>query len=50
VQVAERHYVGRVRGIPADARTLEDAMQITKQLEKIITAIGERPAARRKAG
>lgn len=30
VAVAERHYVGLVRGIPADVRTLEDAMQIGK--------------------
>lgn len=35
VQVAERHYLGLVRGIPRDARTLEAAMQIDQVLSDI---------------
>jgi integrase len=36
VSVAEKHYSGLVRGIPVTARTLEAAMQIEKQLERVI--------------
>lgn len=46
VQVAEKHYLGLIRGLPRDARTLEDAMQITAELERVIASIGARPAAR----
>lgn len=35
VAVAEKHYVGVVRGIPRDARTLEAAMQIESALEAV---------------
>lgn len=44
VAIAEKHYVGRIRNILATARTLDDAMQIRSQLEKIIDAISDRPA------
>lgn len=39
VQIAERYYVNVVRGIPKGARTVEAAMQITKQLERVIEAV-----------
>ncbi|HVY26148.1 MAG TPA: hypothetical protein VHB79_06330 [Polyangiaceae bacterium] len=39
VQIAERYYVNVVRGIPRSARTVEAAMQITKQLERVIDAV-----------
>lgn len=39
VQIAERYYVNVVRGIPKSARTVEAAMQITKQLERVIEAV-----------
>ncbi len=45
VQVAERHYVGLVRGIPREARTLEAAMGIEQHVEAITAAIRARPAA-----
>lgn len=38
VQVAEKHYLGLVRGIPRDARTLEDAMQVEQQLRALLDA------------
>lgn len=38
VAVAERHYVGLVRGIPRDARTIEAAMQVEAQVKQIIAA------------
>jgi hypothetical protein len=38
VAVAERHYVGLVRGIPRDARTLEGAMQVEAQVKRAIAA------------
>lgn len=41
VQVAERHYLGLVRGIPPTARTLEAAMQIEEVLGKVLGAVGE---------
>ena len=44
VQVAEKHYVGVLRGIPREARDLETAMQITAQLEKVIDAVERRGA------
>ena len=48
VQVAERHYVDVMRGIPHDARTVEAAMQIENQLVRIIAAVGEQPTTARK--
>lgn len=41
VAVAERHYLGLVRGIPRDARTLEAAMQIESELERVIARVGK---------
>jgi hypothetical protein len=38
VTVAEKHYLGVVRGIPREARTLEAAMQI----EDLARQVGER--------
>ena len=46
VQVAERHYVGLVKGIPVEAHDLESAMQIGEQLNAIVERVGvpaERP-------
>ncbi len=40
VEIAERHYVGLVRGILRDARSLEAAMQIEEQIAKVIAAVG----------
>jgi integrase len=40
VAVAEKHYLGLVRGIPATARTLEAAMQVEKQLAQMICSPG----------
>jgi integrase len=45
VTVAEKHYLGLVRGIPLEARTLENAMQIETQLAAVVEAVGARPAA-----
>lgn len=39
VTVAERHYLGVVRGIPREARTLEQAMQIEKLANQIVANI-----------
>jgi integrase len=47
VQVAEAHYVGRVRGISADAKTLESAMGIEVQLTIIVDAIATRSVPER---
>lgn len=48
VQIAERYYVNVVRGIPKSARTVEAAMQITRQLERVIEAVtSEAPQERR---
>lgn len=40
VQVAERHYLGVLRGIPRDARNLETAMQVAAQVNAIAEASG----------
>jgi len=40
VAVAEKHYVGVVRGIQSTARDLETAMGITAELQQVIDAIG----------
>lgn len=39
VQVAEKHYVDVLRGIPREARDLETAMQIKAQMEQIIDTV-----------
>jgi integrase len=41
VQVAEKHYLGLVRGIPREARTLEAAMQIEQHMTALIGASSE---------
>jgi integrase len=46
VAIAEKHYVGLLRGIPREARTLEAAMQIEAQIECVIAAVGEPRKAR----
>jgi integrase len=38
IQVAERHYLGALRMIPATATTLEAAMEIEAELERVISA------------
>ena len=43
VAVAERHYLGVLRGIPRDARSLEAAMEIEPVLARVIASI--EPAA-----
>jgi integrase len=48
VAVAEKHYLGVVRGIPREARTLEQAMQIEDLAHKIVArASGERDESQR---
>jgi integrase len=39
VQVASRSYLGLVKGIPLEARTLEAAMQIEEQIERVVARI-----------
>jgi hypothetical protein len=47
LQVAEKHCLGLVRGIPRDARTLEAAMQIEDVMAKLIVgASGRRRVVR----
>ncbi len=41
VEVAERHYVGVVRGIQKDARALEAAMQIDDELARVTESVTE---------
>jgi hypothetical protein len=45
VQVAERHYLGLVRGITPESRTLEAAMQIEEEVDKLLSKarVGRRP-------
>jgi integrase len=50
VQIAERHYVGVIRGIPPTAKTLEAAMQIVEPMERVVASVGARPAAAKKMG
>ena len=40
VTIAEKHYLGLVRGIPTDARTLEAAMGIEEQAAEALRALG----------
>lgn len=42
VQVAEKHYVGLIRGIPRDARTLEGAMQLEDVMARVFTSASPR--------
>jgi hypothetical protein len=46
VQIAEKHYLGLVRGIPREARTLEAAMQVEDLVAKV-TARVTRPGSSR---
>lgn len=39
VTVAERHYVGVIRGIPREARTLEDAMGVSENIGSLINGL-----------
>ena len=48
VIVAERHYAGLIRGIPIDARSLEAAMQIEAEADRVIASIAS-PARRLRA-
>jgi integrase len=52
VAIAEKNYVGLLRGIPADARTLEEAMQVEAQVQQVIASAGmsRAPARTRKVG
>lgn len=50
VEVAEKHYVGVIRGIPPEARTLEAAMQIETQLAQVIASVGATRATVRETG
>lgn len=43
VAVAERHYVGLVRGIPREARTLEAAMQVDAQMKRGVASASAAP-------
>ena len=45
VVIAERHYSGLLRGIPADAKTLEAAMQIEDLADGIIDAVSSNERA-----
>src|SRR5690606_35237730 len=42
VAVAERHYLGLIRGIPREARALEEVMQIQVQMARVIEAAARR--------
>jgi integrase len=44
ITIAERHYVGLIRGIDPKARTLEQVMQIEPQAERIVRSMS--PASR----
>jgi integrase len=39
VQIAEKHYVDVIRGIPREARTLEAAMQIEAQMDQLLARL-----------
>lgn len=41
MQVAEKHYLGLVRGIPREARTLEAAMQAEELVAKVTARAGQ---------
>jgi hypothetical protein len=40
VDVAEKHYLGVVRSIPRDERTLEAAMQIEDLARQVVETVG----------
>lgn len=40
VQIAEKHYLGVYRGIPREARTLEEAMQIEDVMRRVVESVG----------
>ncbi|MGE0712262.1 MAG: hypothetical protein AB7N76_32420 [Planctomycetota bacterium] len=46
IAVSERHYLGALRGLPREARTLEDAMQVAALVgQSVLRATGELSAA-----
>jgi hypothetical protein len=47
VLIAEKHYAGLVRGVARDATTLEAAMQIEPQIERVVEAVGVASTGRR---
>jgi integrase len=49
VAVAERHYLDVLRGIPREARTLEAAMQIEKQMSRVIAAVSDSQRSHQRA-
>ena len=48
VMVAERYYVGAIKDVPQDAKTVEDAMQIADLVGEVVECVssGSRPARR----
>jgi len=50
VQIAERHYLGVVKGIPREARTAEAAMGVETQMKQVIASIAKPDRYGRKAG
>jgi integrase len=50
VAVAEKYYIGLIRGIPREAKTLEQAMQIEDLARKVVEAAGQARRASGKGG
>lgn len=50
VQVAEKHYLGLVRGIPREAHTLEVAMQIGEVLSNVSAVVTQRGPGQQAGG
>lgn len=48
--VAEKHYLGVLRGIPRDARTLEAAMRIEDEMRQVILRIASTQTIRHETG
>lgn len=48
-EVAQRHYLNAVRGIPHDAKTLEAAMGVEDLVDALLDELQGRPARRRRA-
>ena len=48
VAIAERHYLGLLRGIPREAHTLDEAMGIEDLLDEIVARASGAPAKQRK--
>lgn len=44
IQVAERYYLGALRGLPREARSIEAAMGVGELLEDVVRAAGGEPA------